>query len=840
MSLSFYLRYALRTLGRDPQRTALAMVCIAFGVMSLVGLQSVAGLFARTVVADPHTEVGGDVAARRYGLPITATQIADLDRLKAAGQIAVYTLTAENPASFLKPANSGHAHALIGQRMGVDPATYPLVGRFVFSTPTTTLAQALATPGDALITRDLAQNIGLAVGDHFSLSGAPGTAPTDLRVAAIATDTPRHIGDSVYYSLATARRVSGQPDVATEVQLLLGPQGNPTEYLKAHSWNVTTVAEVQQINNGPANVFDLMFKGAGILGLIISGIGVANTLQVLFARRTLEIAVLKTLGYQQRDLLALFGIETLLLGLAGSLLGALLAVGLSAALMGLFAHTFALLVSWSVDPGALLGGMSAGIATTLVFGTYAIVRASGARPAVLLRDQAGRQGWRAWLQTGGLLLLLGGVFTVISGVILGSALNGVGVVALAVVGSLVLGAIFGAILFGAVRLPLPRLRLLVMSQRSLKRGRGRAIFPLIALWAGVFTIGLATMVISQATDRFARHGINTGGANLYIYAHVDEVRRVQAELAQHTIPAAQVHYAVEVGTTAPTGQYLPRLDLLQGRDPAAPLTEVTIHSGPAWGTARDGVYVPQPQASGNEDQLVAPSGAQVGNTLTVTGPSGQSRRLPVVGTYVRVTSPNRNPLLQPFSGLLASHDTALALGNPATTAVTLVADAPPDQLTTLSDALGRALPTTTVISLADANDAIQRIFRDLLTLAIAVAGLALVAGAILIANAVGLAMVERRREVGILKAIGFNSGQVLETVLLEQGLLGVIGGALGMIGVALAIVVIDQLQPAAKLTFDLPQAALLTVVTTAFAMIAALLVAWQPTHVRPLTVLRED
>ncbi len=839
MSLCFYLRYALRALARERQRTALAMVCIAFGVMSLVGLQSVAGLFARTVVGDPRSQIGGDVEAQLYGLPITATQIADLDRLKTAGQIAAYTLTAENPASFLKPAGSGHAHALIGQRMGVDPATYPLVDRFVFSDPAMTLAQSLARVGDAVITRDLAQGIGLAAGDHFSLSGGSGTAPADLRVAAIAEDTPQHRGDSVYYSLATARRITGQAAVATAVHLLVGPNGDPTEYLKAHSWDVLTVADVQQ-HDDTANVFDLMFKGAGILGLIISGIGVANTLQVLFARRTLEIAVLKTLGYQQRDLLALFGLETLILGIAGSLLGAVLAVGLSAALMGLFAHTFALLVAWTLDAGALLGGMIAGIATTLVFGTYAIVRASGARPAVLLRDQPGRRSWGARLQTGGLLLLLGGVFTVISAAILGSLLNGAGVVGLAVVGSLVLGAIFGAILFGAVRLPLPRLRLLVMSQRSLKRGRGRAIFPLIALWAGVFTIGLATMVIAQASDRFTRHGINTGGENLYVYARPADVSRVQAALAAQHIAPAQVRYEVAVGTTLPSGQALPRLDLLQGRDPATPLTDLTISSGPAWGTAREGVYVPQGQVSNKEGQAPAGDGPTVGDRLTVSGPGGQRHDLPVVGTYILVTSPNRNPLLRPFGGLLTGQDTALALGDPATTAVTLIADAPSDQLPSLSEALGRALPTTTVISLADANDAIQRIFRDLLTLAITVAGLALVAGAILIANAVGLAMVERRREVGILKAVGFSSGQVLETVLLEQGLLGVIGGALGMVGVAIAIGMIDQLQPQAQLTFDLSQAALLTVVTTAFAMIAALLVAWQPTHVRPLTVLREE
>ena len=813
------------------------MVCIAFGVMSLVALQSVAGLFARVVVSDPTPGSGrrSGVSAR-YGLPITATLVADLDRLQASGAIRRYTLLADSLAVYIKPANSGHVHQLIGPRLAVDPTTYPLVGRFVFSDPTMTLTQALAAPGDAVITRDLAQGLGLAVGDHFSLSGAPGSAPSELRVAAIANDTPRHLGDGLFYSLATARRMSGQTDVATQAQVLLGSGANPAELLKGQGWSVFTAADIEESSRETAQLFDLMFKGAGILGLIISGIGVANTLQVLFARRTLEIAVLKTLGYRQRDLLALFGLETLALGLAGSVLGALAAVGLSAALLTLFTHTFAMLVTWSFDGPALLGGMLAGMATTLVFGTYAIVRASGTRPALLLRDLPGKASWGARLQTGSLLALLLAVFTVISSVILGSTLNGAGVVALAVVGSLVLGAIFGAILFGAVRVPLPRIRLLVMAQRSLKRGRGRAIFPLIALWAGVFTIGLATMVISQASDRIARQDLDLNGDNLYIFAHSAEVPRVQAELARQAIAPPQVRYDVPVVTTRANGQLLPQYDLLQGRDPAQPLLDLTILSGAAWDSAPNGVYV----FSAGGPAPADPTAPRVGDLLTVTTGGGRLQVVAVVGSYTLPAGQDRLMLVPPFTGLLAAQPLAAGLGQPSTTAVTLIAHAPPAQLPAVSAALGRALPTTTVLSLADTNDALQRIFRDLLTLAVAVAGLALLAGAILIANAVGLAMVERRREVGILKAIGFSSGQVLETVLLEQGLLGVIGGVLGMVGVAIAIVVINQLQPKARLLFDLPQATLLIAVTTAFAMIAALLVAWQPTHVRPLTILREE
>ena len=68
----------------------------------------------------------------------------------------------------------------------------------------------------------------------------------------------------------------------------------------------------------------------GLLALLIGGVGIVNTMQVLLARRRVEIAMLKTTGYQRRDLYLLFGLEAALLGLIGGILGALLGIGIAA------------------------------------------------------------------------------------------------------------------------------------------------------------------------------------------------------------------------------------------------------------------------------------------------------------------------------------------------------------------------------------------------------------------------------------------------------------------------------------------------------------------------------
>src|SRR5258708_39455992 len=47
----------------------------------------------------------------------------------------------------------------------------------------------------------------------------------------------------------------------------------------------------------------------GLLALLIGGVGIANTMQVTLRRRRIEIAMLKTSGYRQQDLSALFALE---------------------------------------------------------------------------------------------------------------------------------------------------------------------------------------------------------------------------------------------------------------------------------------------------------------------------------------------------------------------------------------------------------------------------------------------------------------------------------------------------------------------------------------------------
>jgi putative ABC transport system permease protein len=68
--------------------------------------------------------------------------------------------------------------------------------------------------------------------------------------------------------------------------------------------------------------------GLALVALLLACLGIANTMYTAVLERTKEIGVLKALGARSRDVLLLFIAEALVIGLAGGIVGAMVAVGL--------------------------------------------------------------------------------------------------------------------------------------------------------------------------------------------------------------------------------------------------------------------------------------------------------------------------------------------------------------------------------------------------------------------------------------------------------------------------------------------------------------------------------
>src|SRR5690606_19815267 len=135
----------------------------------------------------------------------------------------------------------------------------------------------------------------------------------------------------------------------------------------------------------------------------------------------------------------------------------------------------------------------------------------------------------------------------------------------------------------------------------------------------------------------------------------------------------------------------------------------------------------------------------LGESLPLAAGSGVTRSLTVTGYYQQTG--DWTDLTFGSTGTIVSREVALSLGGDGMQ-VQVLGSVPVEQLDRATNALGLALSDALVFSKADVNEAMIVTFRSLFTFAVSIAGLAFVAGAVLIANAAGLTVVERRREIG--------------------------------------------------------------------------------------------
>jgi putative ABC transport system permease protein len=164
----------------------------------------------------------------------------------------------------------------------------------------------------------------------------------------------------------------------------------------------------------------------------------------------------------------------------------------------------------------------------------------------------------------------------------------------------------------------------------------------------------------------------------------------------------------------------------------------------------------------------------------------------------------------------------------------------PAQATQKLHEVQKLVPSVQTFNIADFLSAFIKILDNFIGMITAIGSLTVLAGIIIIANAVALAMLERRRELGILKAVGYTSRSVLGDVLIENAIIGFTGGLLALLMVALFLTVAAKAIFKTDLGVGAPLVLVLVLGTAAISMLVAGIVAYQSTRVRPLEVLRYE
>jgi len=810
--LRFYIQHSIRTMLREKQRTAFALFCVAAGVAAVVGLQNLGFIITDAMIGNTQASNRGDLAIilpmEEYFLPSQMKAFAQsVTDGKATGVTYLYH-TQDLKVSVVRGETSDRA--IVVDSFLVETGKYPFYGEIrALDPPDVPLADLFTNPADIVIGKSLADRQNINVGDKLRMGTAPDlfTVQGIVPISSVGDDksnlTPVLIGfvlcdyqaglelfelepvaQRVYLKTATPEQAKS---LATEIGSLVPAA------------KVRTVDDLLEQNSQLANGVRSLILTVGLLALLIGGVGIVNTMLVVVGRRTLEIAVLKTLGLKGQQVTSLFLVEAVILGAAGSLVGIALGLGVSWALIGLAGRFMMQDIAWQVYSLPLLTGLVVGVIVTAVFGFLPTLAAGQTRPSLVLRPTTEKAPQTGRLVSLAIVLLLTAVMGLLAGLLLDNLVIGL----FAAYGTLVILAmligVMWVMVWGLSKLPSLGWIQLKLSLRGISRDRGRAASTLLALVVGIFTISLITILASSVFGYLRQQAADLMGADLLlILPAVDDQTKQEALNELNASPGALTYAEAATFSTrlrAINGDlqaYKLRIAAYEAQtgEPLSPearkkLDDYFAHIGgrdltanrPTFAFDKDGGRNLTAKDNGQPVVVLQmfdylkPLGLEVGDELTFSvGGGGTEFVLEIVGL---------------------STEGLATLGSPIITSLDVLSSAEPvgrsffvtveeDQLDGIVTTLTRALPGAIVLETNYVNDLLNTILEQFAPFPILVAILTLFAAAVIIANSVALATMERRREIGVMKAIGVKGHQVLGQLLLENGIIGVVGGIFGL------------------------------------------------------------
>lgn len=917
MKASMYLNYTSRSLFRGGQRTVLALFCVAVGVMAIVALQLVGLMINNAFTTNVRDANGGDIAVSSGSQPFKQSDLSFFDRLTNENTITSYTPIISSSGSTSITASLRQTFSV----EAVDPQSFPVVTPPTFTTPADGKFSNLLTNNQVVVTQSFIDQYNKKIGDTFDVragSRSQGERILHIKLVGIVADSGvfAYSGSTMVISLVDYNAANTKAPVLYDtIDIATADQAHTDAAVKAIQTqfpiaSTQTATDALKSQQGLVDNIKKFLEIAGLLALLIGGVGIVNTMQVLLSRRKIEIAMLKTTGYRRFDLYLLFGLEAGWLGLTGGVIGAAAATGVSYVVRNLVQQTFGLNIPFLLDPVTIGGGVLIGLVTALIFGLMPIVQAANIRPLNVIRELPEGNRVGSIFLTIGLLLLLSVLFCALSifilnnDVVLGiSAVYGtfiflallslffaltvfilsklpvperfsfwyvalvVSAVAIAALIFLVLPA-FGALLLvvalmGFVIVLLPRSWKVntKMALRNVGRQRARTTTTMLALFVGVFTIGLILALGQNLRDQVNNAIATSLNYNVITLVSSDKAATLQSKLStisglsasRHTIIASTAPVKINgqpIQTVLPTGDAANGSPTSLGREGA--IEELRGVEGydiannqfpdPKSFIITDGRNLNASDVGTNNVLInsalvrLGPLHMKVGDTITLVSIDGKSTvTVTVVGAYRSNGFAGIS-----FEPILAPADTVKALTPAGFGQTVFYMKIDTAQASKAVGTIGNIVPDAFVLNLANIGDIIDQILNDILLTLTTIASLSLFAGVIIIANAVALAMLERRRELGILKSVGYTSRSILSEVLIENGVVGATGALLAMLLATLAMNLLGRF--VFKTDFGVNGLiAIGLIVGAAFlAMVTAALVAWGATRVRPLEVLRYE
>ena len=700
-------------------------------------------------------------------------------------------------------------------------------------------------PHEVVVDAAVAKHEHLRPGDPIGIAAQGPTRP--FRITGVATyGGVETLGGATIavFDLPTAQALLGKPGYdAISVAAKPGVEAN--ELMRELRSIVPATAQVQTGDayadaQGESVAEFVSFirwalLGFGGIALFVGAFVIFNTLSITVAQRTRELATLRTLGASRRQVLRSVVTESIALGVLASAVGLFLGVALAKGLSSLMdALGLALPQAGTVfATTTIVVSLAVGIVITLLAGLAPAIRATRIPPIAAVREGAVLARPRRWTA------YAGGVVAAFAAVLLSYGLLAGGVGAGARVASIALGTL---LLFVGVAVLSPRLVPVLagvvgrpsarfgvagrLARGNAVRNPGRTAATAAALMVGLALVTFVAVFangLRASDERAVRSQLNAS----YVVTAESDWQKLPAEAAGAIASAAGVRVASGiVSDRARIGGS--NIDV-SGVDPQTIVGPYRFD----WARGSDA----DARALGTGEAIVRTSfaedhGLAVGDRFRVVTAAGSPLPLTVAATYEPAEF---DPLL---GSVVISRSTFTSAFPRTPLALTLVQGGTPSAieraLRLFPDAAVRTTDAFVEERVADLSSIL-----NLLYVLLALSGLVSLLGMV---NTLALAVFERTRELGMLRAVGMTRRQARRMVRHESVITALIGAALGIpLGLGFAAIVTRALSDYG-VAFSVPYGTLgaFVLVAVVCGLIAAILPARRASRLNVLRALQYE
>ena len=827
------------------------ILAVAVGVGSLTGVRGFGRAFHDMLLSQARALMAADLSLRVFELPSTE-QSAEMDSLARRGiQRTWITET-------LTMASSGESKPpMLVSVKAVDPSVYPFYGEIRLAPPAS-LSQAL-TPDTVAVSDDILLRLNLKIGDTLLLGGQPFHIIGQITYEPDRMLGTLNVGPRVMITregLERTKLILPGSRAAERFLFRLGPGSPAIQVVRAElkkSFPDALIADYRESHPIITRGLDratTFLSLVSLITLIVGAIGVATAMHAHIQQRMDSIAIMKCLGARSNQLMRIYLIQTVALGLVGGILGVAFGIGIQRAFPQFLASYFQIEPSAWWDPITAAQGIGVAILATLLFTVPPLLGIRRIRPNLILRREMAetRPNWRARLLQARASILAGiAIIIGIAGIAMSFATGtpqdiwktGAYFAGALVVSMAVLSAIAWLMLRG---LKIASRRQLPTSIRhgiaNLYRPGNHAGSVLVSLGIGVmFT--LTVYLVQRGVIAEMSSNAPPGMPNVFLIDIAPKDRDAVVEILKQQRGlegAPELIGTVTAKLTDVDGHPIENMQLRGWqRRFRAPRPVTSAAAKPAYVELVHGQWWSQAATNAGAQICVA---EQVAKVLGVA--PGSTLRWTIAGTEVstRVACIHNIDDIHLASRVEFIFNAGALDGFPQIYYGSLRVK--PTAVTALQEALYRRFPTVTVVNMADVLQTFQSVVDRISQMVRFISMFAILAGAIILSSSVAGTRFRRMREVVILKTLGATRWRVSRVFSVEFLILGAVAGTMGaLLANGFANLLLKRMLDS-PVSFPILPAVLAVVATALIANTAGWMASFRILGQKPLEILREE